>query len=80
VVTYLANWFYSLRHAQAQAQIMSDYTRLFVETYLKSLDEVRAENLTFAIEKILIPLIEKRQAALPGQTESSRQAGAGVGR
>jgi hypothetical protein len=80
VVTYLANWYYSLRHAQAQAQIVSDYTRLFVEKYLQSLNEVRAENLTFGIEKILMPLIEKRQAALPGQTESARQAGAGIGR
>jgi NADPH:quinone reductase-like Zn-dependent oxidoreductase len=64
VVTYLANWYYSLRHAEAQAQIVSDYMRLFLDKYLASLGSVTAENVLFGIDHIFMPLFTKREAAL----------------
>lgn len=68
VFTYLAERYNSLRRAEAQAQMVSDYTRLFLEKYLNSLDKnVQAENITFAIDHILMPLLEKR--ALPEKTK-----------
>ena len=68
VVTYLASWYYSLRHAQSQAQMLASYTQLFLEKYLASLGEVKAQDVTFGIDHILMPLFEKRRIALPPNT------------
>ena len=64
IATYLADWYYSLRHAEAQAQLVSDYTRLFLERYLASQEKVTAESVTFGIDHVLMPLLKKRQDAL----------------
>ena len=72
VATYVAECYYALRRAEAQARILENYTRMFLDRYLASKGTVGAEEVHFAIDYILMPLLEKPHPTLPPKSGSPK--------
>ena len=59
--TYTVQWWFMSKQAEAQALMLREFTKTFLDRYLQSKTTFEAEHVDWAIENILNKLTEKKK-------------------